>query len=124
MKFIQRLGYYLGGFSVGLIILAFFLTGKRTSCAYGPDARVLKNISTKAISYSDTYKLGLQKHKLDSLFLTHALKYSDVNFSESNTKTTPCKTYSLYDTYNEIDYNLRIKNCEKTATIESVMVKN
>ena len=47
MKFIHRLGYYLGGFSIGLIFLAFFLSGKRASCDYGPDARVLKNIGQK-----------------------------------------------------------------------------
>ena len=52
MKFIHRLGYYLGGFSIGLIFLAFFLSGKRASCSYGPDARVLKNISTKQLIYS------------------------------------------------------------------------
>ncbi len=39
MKLIQRIGYYLGGFSIGLVILAFFLNGKKTSCSYGPDAR-------------------------------------------------------------------------------------
>ena len=41
MKFIHRLGLYLGGFSVGLIFLMFFLVEK-TSCAYSPNARVLK----------------------------------------------------------------------------------
>ena len=56
MRLIQRLGYYLGGFSLGLIILAFFLSGKKTSCAYGPNARVLKNINTKKLVYSDLVK--------------------------------------------------------------------
>ena len=47
MKFIHRLGYYLGGFSIGLILLAFFLQGKKTSCDYGPNARTTKNIANK-----------------------------------------------------------------------------
>ena len=53
MKFIHRLGYYLGGFSIGLIFLAFFLNGKKVSCDYGPEARVLKNINSKKIVFSE-----------------------------------------------------------------------
>ena len=52
MKLIHRIGYYLGGFSIGLIFLAFILSGKKASCSYGLDARVLKNISTKQLVYS------------------------------------------------------------------------
>ena len=69
MKFIHRLGFYLGGFSIGLIFLAFFLSGKKTSCAYGPNARVLKNISTKSLiinpkiqSQLEALNLTLAKH--------------------------------------------------------------
>ena len=29
MKFIHRLGFYLGGFSIGLVFLMFFLSGKK-----------------------------------------------------------------------------------------------
>ncbi len=50
MRLLHRIGYYLGGFSIGLIILAFFLSGKKTTCAYFPEARVLKNINTKTES--------------------------------------------------------------------------
>ncbi|MBQ0741249.1 hypothetical protein J9332_43965, partial [Aquimarina celericrescens] len=47
MKFIHRLGYYLSGFVVGIIMLMFFLGGKKTSCDWGLDARVLKNMRNK-----------------------------------------------------------------------------
>ena len=53
MKFTQRLGYYLGGFAIGLVILMFFLNGKDASCDYGPNARTVKNISSKPINYSE-----------------------------------------------------------------------
>ena len=52
MKIVHRFGFYMGGFSIGLGFLIFFLSGKKTSCAYGPDARVLKNIRTKKPQYS------------------------------------------------------------------------
>ena len=47
MKLVYRFGFFFGGFSIGLVFLMFFLSGKKTSCAYGPDARVLKNIQIK-----------------------------------------------------------------------------
>ena len=56
MKLIQRIGYYLGGFSLGLIILAFFFSKKKTSCSYGPEARVIKNINSKKILFSNDFK--------------------------------------------------------------------
>ena len=49
MKVLYRLGYYLGGFSVGLILLAFILNGKKTSCNYTPNARVIDNLLQKKI---------------------------------------------------------------------------
>ena len=49
MKILYRFGYYLGGFSVGLIFLAFIFNGKKTSCNYSPSARVKDNILQKEI---------------------------------------------------------------------------
>ena len=43
MSFLKRLSYYLGGFSVGIVLLLFFLGGKNTRCYYGPDARVIND---------------------------------------------------------------------------------
>jgi hypothetical protein len=52
MKFKHRLGFFLGGFSIGLVFLAFFLKQKKTKFAYGPNDRVLKNINDKPIQFS------------------------------------------------------------------------
>ena len=60
MKLIQRIGYYLGGFAIGLVVLAFFLSGKKTSCSYGPEARVIKNISTKKLAYSKAVNSAIE----------------------------------------------------------------
>ena len=35
------------GFSVGLIFLAVIFKGKKTSCNYGPNDRVISNLSKK-----------------------------------------------------------------------------
>ena len=112
MKFIHRLGFYLGGFSIGLVFLMFFLSGKKTSCSYGPNARVLKNISTKSLIINPKIQSQLQALNLDSLSLDEALKKGDVNFGKSETKLDRCKRYFIE--YNSIE--IFIENCEKEAT--------
>jgi len=122
MKFIHRLGYYLGGFSVGLILLAFFLSGKKTTCSYGPDARVLKNISTKQLKYSNNSVAVINNKIIDTLAVSYVLKHGDVNFSKSNTELDSCKVYVIEDHYNELDIALTIENCDSVATIQSITI--
>lgn len=112
MKFIHRLGYYLGGFSIGLILLMFFLSGKKTSCDYGPEARVLKNINSKELNYTD----GFIK---DSSAINHTLKYGDVNFSKSNTSKKQCNVYFIEGNYNDKIIELTVENCDSIAKILS-----
>ncbi|MCK0124107.1 hypothetical protein MWU76_06825 [Gelidibacter sp. F2691] len=120
MKFIHRLGYYLGGFSIGLIILAFFLSGKKTSCAYGPNARTTKSISLKKKSFSEDALQTMRTFDMDTTVVSDMIKYGSVNFSESDTKTEPCKTYIIENSYKEQEFRLQVKNCESLATIESI----
>ncbi len=122
MKLIHRIGYYLGGFSIGLIFLAFFLSGKRTSCSYGPDARVLKNISTKQLKYSNNSVEALNNKTIDSATISYVLKHGDVNFSKSNTKLDSCKVYVIEEDYNDQVIELTIENCDKIATIQSIII--
>ena len=120
MKLIQRLGYYLGGFSIGLIILAFFLSGKKTSCSYGPNARVLKNISTKELLYSKTVIDQIEDQTIDTASINTILRKGNVNFSKSNTKLDSCKFYVIEDKINSKEIALTIENCDSIATIKQV----
>ncbi len=47
MTFKQRLPYFLGGLTIGIIVVTFFLGKKETTFDYFPNARVLKNIRIK-----------------------------------------------------------------------------
>lgn len=126
MKLIHRIGYYLGGFSIGLILLAFFLGGKKTSCDYGPNARTIKSISTKKTRiYSEATKNAMATYSLDSSAVSNLIKTGDVNFSESDTKLKDCKTYLIENELNNKVVELRIKNCEadSSATIQSLLIK-
>ncbi|NCO63677.1 MAG: DUF4258 domain-containing protein [Flavobacteriales bacterium] len=117
MNLLQRIGYYLGGFSIGLIILMFFLNGKKVSCDYGPDARVLKNINTKKIRYSETINQALINRDIDSSTIAFLLKKGDINFTKSNPREMPCGIYLIEGQYLEDDWTLTVQNCDSTATI-------
>lgn len=123
MKFIHRLGYYLGGFSIGLIFLAFFLSGKRASCDYGPDARVLKNIGLKQLQFDKRVEDMLNSKTIDSTTISLILKQGDVNFSESNTKLETCKLYVIEKTVEDKEIALTIENCEQIATIKNISIQ-
>jgi hypothetical protein len=123
MKLIQRIGYYLGGFSIGLVILAFFLNGKKASCSYGPDARVLKNINSKKIVYSSTVNTFIANNTIDSLEIRTVLKKGDINFSESDTRKKPCGIYNVEGDVNEKEIILFIENCDSIATITNLKIE-
>ncbi|MDG1730884.1 MAG: hypothetical protein P8K68_11470 [Algibacter sp.] len=119
MTLIQRIGYYLGGFSIGLVILAFFLNGKKTSCSYGPDARVLKNINTKTINYSENISQLFNNKIIDASDIKYILKKGDINFSKSNPRLEPCAVYVVEGKYNDEkkEATLIVENCDSIATI-------
>lgn len=123
MKFIHRLGYYLGGFSIGLIFLAFFLSGKRASCDYGPDARVLKNIGLKQLQFDERVEDMLNSKTIDSTTISLILKQGDVNFSKSNTKLETCKIYVIEKAVEDKEIALTVENCEQIATIKNISIQ-
>ncbi len=117
MKFIQRLGYYLGGFSIGIIILLFFLNGKDASCDYGPNARTVKNIASKEIIYANEVATVINDKKLDSTIVKQLIRYGDVDFSESDTNSKPCKTYVIENSYKKREVIMKVKNCDSIAEV-------
>jgi hypothetical protein len=120
LKLLHRTGYYLGGFSIGLIVLAFFLNGKKASCSYSPEARTLKNIGTKKLVFSSESEVFMSSEKIDTLELNYILYKGDVVFSESEPRKEPCGIYRIEGTLNKKDAALTIENCKNTATLKSI----
>ncbi|UKM63970.1 DUF4258 domain-containing protein [Flavobacteriaceae bacterium GSB9] len=123
MKLIQRIGYYLGGFAIGLVVLAFFLSGKKTSCSYGPEARVIKNISTKKLAYSKAVNSAIEINNIDSVEIRKILKTGDINFSKSNPRQEPCGLYLIESELNNTAVYLTVENCDSIATIQTIEIK-
>ena len=103
MSFIKRLGFYLGGFSVGLVFLFFFFNGKRTQCNYSPSARVKNDIQKKQWVFENDFY-----HIQDTLEWFSRTK---LDFSESNIGKDSCNVYVM-----EIEDKIfSIKKCTETA---------
>lgn len=122
MKLIHRFAYYFGGFTMGLIILFFFLNNKNASCAYFPDARVLKNIrTTPDIIYSPEALEEIKKINFDTVQTAEILVNGDVDFSRSIVHSPDtCSTYLVTGNRQNEGIELFIENCDSIATILSV----
>lgn len=120
MNLLKRIGWYLGGFSIGLILLAVFLKKKNAEFCYGIDCRVLKNIRSKSIVYSESANNFLLSKQIDTLIVNRILFDGDVNISKSNTKLDSCKVYYIEGNHLEKPLSLTIENCNKIATIKLI----
>ncbi len=113
MGLLKRIGFYLAGFALGLIVLAFIFKGKETEFCYSPNCRVLKNIRSKKIQYPNT--IGK-----DSLRINSILSNGNVIFSESETTSKPCKTYVIEEDSETTPLKITVKNCDSTAVVTFV----
>ncbi|CAM4383964.1 DUF4258 domain-containing protein [Zobellia nedashkovskayae] len=124
MDFLKRLGFYLIGLSIGIVFLTFILKKKSdetgVSFCYFPNCRTLKDIRSKQMSYSEDVSRLFSEKKIDTLDIINILKNGEVDFSNSETKTTPCKTYIIEGTLKDKEAVLRIKNCREKALLESI----
>ncbi|WP_299889716.1 hypothetical protein [uncultured Lacinutrix sp.] len=120
MNLLKRFGYYFGGFAIGLVLLAFFLNGKKVSCDYGPDARVLKNINSKEIVYSSSATEFITSKNIDTTDINYILYKGDINFSKSESRKKPCGIYQIEGEINKKEAAITVENCEKTATLKSI----
>ena len=117
MKLLYRLGFYLGGFSVGLIFLAFIFNGKKTSCNYTPNARVIDNLLQKNIVLSEEVIKDYPQLKDDQI--KEMIRTGTVNFSKSDTKRDSCRLYHI-ELQNEETAYLEVTNCSKTLNILTI----
>ena len=91
-----------------LVFLFFILNGKRTSCNYGPSARVIDNIISKKL---------VQKNKSDSISddkLYNLISKGRVRFNKSEIRNKPCAIYYVESG----DLSFLIENCEDQVLVE------
>ncbi|WP_194852655.1 DUF4258 domain-containing protein [Nonlabens antarcticus] len=124
MNFFKRLGFYMGGFAIGLVFLIFFLSGKRAQCNWFPEDRVIADIGKKAIRLSPEIREHLIKKELDTLSIQLILKYGDVDFSKSDTEASPCNIYYINGRKELEKTGLLVTNCERYARVEQMIIED
>ena len=118
MNLLYRLGYYLAGFSVGLIFLAFMFNGKKTSCNYSPSSRVKRNLEKKEIFISKEIR---NKYPfLNESLIKNYIKDGEIDFSKSNTKLDSCKTY-FFNLRKKNISNFEVVNCSKIIELKNII---
>ncbi|MEP0212833.1 MAG: DUF4258 domain-containing protein [Cellulophaga sp.] len=128
MAFIKRLGWYLVGLSIGIVFLTFFLKKKSdetgTEFCYFPNCRVLKDLRSKPLSYSDEIKVLLNNKTIDSTTVSYFLNDGDIDFGNSDTKSTPCKTYKIEGLVKEKEAILTVINCTNKVVVDKIDLGN
>ena len=118
----KRFALYGFGFAIGLVLVFFFLGGKKASCNWLPNDRMLKIIRQKQINYSAETQQMINNTEIDSLDINLILDHGDIDFSKSQVKNNPCRKYLIHGTHEQKDISLTVKICDSIATIETVKV--
>lgn len=127
MRVLHRTGYYLGGFSIGLVLLAFFVKGSGVelpSCDYMPNARVLKTIRNNGYTLSENAEQQLKALQLDTTDLNILFLEGEVDFDKSDTRREPCGFYSIYSQKSvELPITASLENCDEKFTVLNIEKK-
>ncbi|MDN3594509.1 hypothetical protein [Zunongwangia endophytica] len=120
MNLFQRLGYFSVGLFMGIVILIFFLSGKKTSCSYFPNARTLKNIRTKERQFDKKAISFFSKNSIDTSNVSAILEDGDVHFKESITDKDSCNIYLISGETTKKPIQFKVENCDSIAKIYDV----
>ena len=120
MTFKQRLPYFLGGLTIGIIFVVFVFGKKNTTFDYGPNARVLKNIRTKERVLSKEVIATLSFYNLDTSTISNILRTGDVDIKNKIKLDSCLYQYNIRGKKEFKNIILTVKNCDSTAFIEKV----
>lgn len=119
----KRFALYGFGFAIGIILVFFFLGGKKASCNWMPNDRMLQIIRSKQIEYSDNLQEQIKAEVLDSSAINDILISGDIDFSKSQVKNNPCRIYLINGSKQQENITITVKVCDSVATIEKADVK-
>jgi len=122
MTFKQRLPYFLVGLFIGIIIVNFILSKKKSSFDYLPNARVLKSIRNKPIVFSPEVILLLDSKKIDSVSIAQILSNGDVDIW-NKVKLDSCMKYNIQGEDSLQNITLSVKRCKSVAYVEKITIQ-
>ena len=116
----KRFTLYGIGFAMGIIMVLFFLGGKRAACNWLPNDRILNIIQRKQILYGEQIGAQLQETQADSLDIRAILKNGDIDFSKSRVKNEPCRRYWIQGQGKQSSLLISVELCDSIATVNSL----
>ena len=123
MTFRQRLPYFLGGLTIGIIVVAFIWGKKNTTFDYGPNARVLKNLRVKERHFSQDALTTLSSKKIDTANITQILTNGDVDLMNKIKLDSCLYQYNIKGIKDLKNITLTVVNCDSIATIKSIIIQ-
>lgn len=116
----QRFTLYGIGFAMGIVMVFFFLGGKRASCNWLPNERILSIIERKQLLYGDQVEQNLLAAEADSLDIRNILTNGDIDFSKSRVKNDPCRLYWIQGQGKQSSLLISVELCDSIATVKSL----
>ncbi len=118
----KRFALYGFGFMMGIGLVFFFLGGKKASCNWLPNDRMLKIIRSKQINYSDNINDAISTKRIDSTDINNILVNGEIDFSKSQTKNNPCREYLIHGENDQKIMSITVKICDSIATIQNIFI--
>jgi len=118
-----RFTLYGIGFAIGMVLVFFFLGGKKASCNWLPNDRILNIISQKKITFSEEVNSELIATETDSLDIMQILKRGDIDFSKSQVKNDPCRNYWIEGDVDQKNLVITVEICDSTAVVKTLVRK-
>lgn len=113
----RRFLFFGVGFSMGIVLLIFFLNGKDASCNYFPNARMLEVLRSKHRAY-DAQVIQIMKDKnIDSAQVAEMLLHGDIDFSKSKPRQEPCRYYWIDGFIDTKETSIYVENCDTIVTV-------
>ena len=116
MELIGRVGWYMTGLLLGVLLVLFFFGDRKIPFHYLPQARVKRNIGKKKLLYSYDFKNQMHALEIDLPYVRSILRDGNVYFSKSRPREKPCGIYH----FQKDSLALIIENCDSLATIVSI----
>ncbi|MEL4454516.1 hypothetical protein [Lutimonas vermicola] len=118
-----RFTLYGFGFAIGIVLVFFFLGGKKASCNWLPNDRILNIISQKKIMLSEDVKEVLLSTPTDSLDVMQVLNRGEIDFSKSQVKNDPCRNYWIEGSGDLKELVITVELCDSTALVKTLTRK-
>ncbi len=117
---LHRFKLYGSGFAMGIVLLIFFLNGKKSRCNWFPNERILNIIRQKNIEYTPQINELIKTKVIDSTSINFFLLNGDIDFSKSQVKNKPCRTYWIDGKVEQKKATLHVKICDSIAYIDKL----